>query len=93
MFPDNFKYGIWIGARKAPKPSADFFWVNTGRPLLFSHFRSDQPDNSGGQEYCIHLDYEPIDHHGWNDVHCTTEISFACQTRQTGMVIELEKCG
>lgn len=78
----NLRLGVWIGARRVPRNSTNFFWITTGKPLLFSYFRPDQPDNYENSENCLHLRTSSNSVvHGWNDIPCDDQIGFACQTR------------
>jgi cysteine-rich repeat protein len=55
----------WLGLYSPPSAPAAFHWV-TGEALGYSAFAPGQPDNLGGDEWCIV--YDPLT--GWRDVPC-----------------------
>ncbi|XP_054740031.1 perlucin-like [Anastrepha obliqua] len=52
-------------------------WFHTGRPISYVNWRIGEPNNLGGQENCISF----ITDGRWNDLSCTCETFFICETR------------
>merc|ERR1719342_579749 len=71
----------WLGAfRVGPIPlrNDQWTWID-GKPMEFSYWSEDQPDNYNGYEFCLEMwpDYGPAK---WNDLPCDIGLdSFICQ--------------
>ncbi|KAH7710877.1 C-type lectin-2 [Aphelenchoides avenae] len=62
--------GIWIGFRRENALNAQWGWSD-GSPVDFKNFAPAQPDNSGGQEFCVDL-LTMVGLNGqWNDYDCS----------------------
>ena len=59
-------YGIWLGASDEAQ-EGHFVWIPSGRPLMFTDWGTDEPNNLNGDEDCLmYLLYE----RKWNDFPC-----------------------
>ncbi|KAB5523182.1 hypothetical protein PHYPO_G00149610 [Pangasianodon hypophthalmus] len=65
----------WIGAQDATQESV-WLWSD-GSVFDFSLWHSGEPNNSGGVERCVEMNYdgEVL----WNDARCDTNLYFVCQ--------------
>ncbi|XP_061597871.1 ladderlectin-like [Cololabis saira] len=68
----------WIGLTDAQQDGA-WFWSD-GSKLSFSNWNSGEPNNSGGNEECVHTNWGTPKN--WNDINCSGEFAFVCATRQ-----------
>jgi hypothetical protein len=74
--------GIYAGASDTQREGA-WVWVD-GTPVTYSVWREHQPDNVGAEgEGCLEfhsLGGQPFG--GWNDVACSTQRPFVCESRR-----------
>ncbi|XP_019771829.1 lithostathine-1-like isoform X1 [Dendroctonus ponderosae] len=71
--------GFYIGAKRCKGCPTSFYWEPTGKPIVYSNYLENQPDNSQGVENCIEL----TSTHGligWNDINCGVKRKYACQS-------------
>ena len=79
----------WIGAYRVGNKNEDdqFAWVD-GSPLAYEHFRENNPDNAGGNEFCVAILDSLSDNNGqWIDYDCWSKNhpkfaikNFVCQS-------------
>ncbi|XP_078118853.1 galactose-specific lectin nattectin-like [Sander vitreus] len=63
----------WIGGTDAVKV---FTWIWTdGSKFNFQIFNAGQPDNAGGAELCLEMNFQG---NNWNDRACSFPLSFVC---------------
>ncbi|XP_017768252.1 PREDICTED: C-type lectin 37Da-like [Nicrophorus vespilloides] len=75
----EYKEGLMIWTSAAMKEIGQFNWIYTGNPVEVSKWLSDQPNNFGKNEFCMHI---------WlynkqfvlNDIRCDTEAHFICES-------------
>ncbi|XP_019758250.1 C-type lectin domain family 18 member A [Dendroctonus ponderosae] len=79
---------VWLGGIRCPECSSEFIWDPTGKPVVYTHFQKDQPNNVGKSQNCLLLQYglykfnaTQKNSFGWNDYDCQTKQRFACQSR------------
>ncbi|XP_062382776.1 ladderlectin-like [Sardina pilchardus] len=61
----------WIGGTDAAQEGV-WFWSDGSR-FDYTHWKSGEPNNSGGNEHCVHTVGEY-----WNDVKCTYSYASVC---------------
>ncbi|CAG9765274.1 unnamed protein product [Ceutorhynchus assimilis] len=81
--PAGVTSGFWIsgGRMGACNAAHDFVFFNSGRPVIYSKYALNQPDNAGGKEGCLHIFKDTQNSYYWNDIPCETKFGFICQTR------------
>jgi hypothetical protein len=57
---------LWIGAKRTGSGLLDFEWEN-GNPFLYSNWKSDEPDNYGGNQYFVYMDLNSGNWADWKD--------------------------
>ena len=60
------EHALWIGLHRR-KPGGTFFWVD-GSPLDFANWSAGEPNNAGGNENCVHMQWDPASPGAWNDL-------------------------
>ncbi|KAF7273839.1 salivary C-type lectin 2-like [Rhynchophorus ferrugineus] len=73
--------GYWIFATNLDEKKA-YYWLNSGRRLLYSNFSAGQPDNYNNMENCLHVFHTTPGRFAWNDIPCNSNIRFLCQHNQ-----------
>nr|XP_039265857.1 lectin-like [Styela clava] len=70
-------YHTWIGLRKF---EGKFIWADgVDSTEGNTDWYAEQPDNSGGDEDCVH--FWPVDIWELNDVSCTRDMKYICEAR------------
>lgn len=72
------------GLTTVPKSQTEWYWVETGKKVDFGlKFGAGQPDNAGGNEFCLSLGKLP-GNFIFNDINCfgMHQFKFICQTRE-----------
>uniref|UniRef100_A0A8W8K3F6 Fibropellin-1 n=1 Tax=Magallana gigas TaxID=29159 RepID=A0A8W8K3F6_MAGGI len=69
---------IWIGLNDRTNEGA-FVWVENSAAISYSNWHTNQPDDAGDGEDCVHLIPST---HKWNDINCAANFSFICQAPQ-----------
>ncbi|XP_065145791.1 galactose-specific lectin nattectin-like [Paramisgurnus dabryanus] len=64
----------WIGAHDGEK-KGQWLWSD-GSQFDLTNWCSGQPDNSGGKEDCLEINFS--NNHCWNDAPCSTTMSYIC---------------
>lgn len=82
------KHPFWTAGTDQAEEGT-FFWLTTGRPVIYSNWHHDQPNNGGGtgnREDCLELtNFEDADKpFKWNDYQCRNPAYFVCQTWRDG---------
>lgn len=84
VLPDieaGWQFGYWIFATSLVN-NQTFYWLNSGRPLLYTKFNVNEPNNVLGGENCLEiLNVGTTKNFKWNDVPCHNKIKFICQSR------------
>ena len=70
---------IWIGLYKNPTDKSQWLWVDGSR-ATYTHWRSGEPNNSGGQEDCGNL-FSKTRGRAWNDLPCRSSLRYICEIR------------
>lgn len=78
-------HNLWLGGNDEFSSSRDykrpFYWTPTGKPFTFTFWSDNNPDNDRKREHCVHIwDKKPL--FQWNDIDCTTEMGFICESNQ-----------
>ncbi|XP_043207434.1 C-type lectin lectoxin-Phi2-like, partial [Amphibalanus amphitrite] len=77
LFSETEGSTFWIGLTRS---SGDPGWEwSDGSPLDHTNWLADEPNNSGGQEHCVHEWITASGSQGWNDRDCSHELKFLCQ--------------
>ena len=77
-------YNLWAGATDQELEGA---WLDrNGRTPTYFNWYPNQPDNSGGDENCLELLVAADADLRFNDVTCTQQNNFVCETPDTGVV-------
>lgn len=76
----------WIGATDAGH-EGEWLWTN-GVPVEKTNWLSGEPNNSGGGEDCLHINYKKVGK--WNDVGCNRKYPFHCQIQRPGYAYGLK---
>ena len=69
-------YGVWLGGSDVDNEGA-WIWMYSKRPLVFTAWKKDEPNNDGGRGHCLHL-YKSVDYL-WNDLSCDRKLAFICE--------------
>lgn len=78
----------WIGGTDYEQ-LMDFYWIANHESFSYNQWCEDQPDNSGGDEYCVH--YEPTkdgNNFCWNDLKCNFDMFYLCRERQYNVTVQ-----
>ena len=69
--------GIWLGATDKAQ-ERHFVWVPSGRPLMFTDWDTDEPNDSDGDEDCLMYSFQA---RKWNDFPCdhTSVFRWICE--------------
>uniref|UniRef100_A0A1I8NIS9 C-type lectin domain-containing protein n=1 Tax=Musca domestica TaxID=7370 RepID=A0A1I8NIS9_MUSDO len=70
---------LWIGAVRGDR-SDKFTWITTGEPLVYSFWKSGQPDNFGNAEFCLQIGWGS--EMQWNDHQCRANYGYICEYRK-----------
>nr|XP_055046133.1 galactose-specific lectin nattectin-like [Misgurnus anguillicaudatus] len=65
---------VWIGGHDG-EVYGQWLWSD-GSQYDFTNWCSGQPDNKGGKEHCVDLNFK--NNHCWNDVSCYATMSYIC---------------
>ncbi|KAG5877305.1 hypothetical protein JTB14_021100 [Gonioctena quinquepunctata] len=76
-FLGSGEYHFWTSG--TTMPDDHWVWLSTGRPILFTNWAPNEPDNAGGNEKCLEV-YTTIEALLWNDHGCTEEKYVICET-------------
>ncbi|XP_053688638.1 collectin-10-like [Sabethes cyaneus] len=81
---------VWIGASDLAQEGV-FYWHASGQRLRYTNWRSDNPDDFGGQEDCVNLVNIPASGWHWhaNDAGCIAAHYFICENVHPKQAIEL----
>lgn len=74
--PGNAWLGLFDEDGCAVGEPCDFMWVD-GTPLGFSLWAAGEPNNTGGGEHCVELNFQTGQ---WNDVPCANSRTIVCET-------------
>ena len=66
----------WIGLSDI-KTEGQFKWDGENTAAFFTNWISGQPDNSGGYEHCVHINFSYD--YKWNDNRCSATFMFICE--------------
>uniref|UniRef100_A0A0A9YLJ8 C-type lectin BFL-2 n=1 Tax=Lygus hesperus TaxID=30085 RepID=A0A0A9YLJ8_LYGHE len=71
---------IWIGATKLNSEKG-FFWMTDGETIYenYTNWYPGEPDNSGGNEYCLSYEWLSGGGIGWNDLACDELQPYVCE--------------
>jgi hypothetical protein len=58
----------WIGANRIQSP-ASWVWESSGLPLTYFNWHTGEPNNAGGNDYCVQIQAQVGGH--WNDASCS----------------------
>ncbi|VDH99999.1 mannose receptor, C type [Mytilus galloprovincialis] len=69
-------HGYWMGAEDFT--NGKWRWVNDSSKVQYTHWKIDEPNNSGGVEHCAH--FWRYANYRWNDTNCTHGgIGYLCE--------------
>ncbi|XP_035679673.1 alpha-N-acetylgalactosamine-specific lectin-like [Branchiostoma floridae] len=68
----------WFGLHDQ-REEGSFEWVDGSALGTYSPWASEQPDNYGGSEDCVHYSSYWTTKEKWNDASCTSVFYFICQ--------------
>ncbi|XP_074025540.1 C-type lectin mosGCTL-1-like [Leptinotarsa decemlineata] len=71
--------GYWFWASGTVLADDHWVWMSTGRPILFTNWIKNQPDNFGNNEKCLEARYS-YESLMWNDAVCTAARYAICET-------------
>ncbi|KAG5867130.1 hypothetical protein JTB14_006257 [Gonioctena quinquepunctata] len=71
-------YPFWTSGTTMPDDR--WVWLSTGKPIIFTNWSPNQPDNAGGNEKCLEATYHPNKPFMWNDHGCTVKKYVICET-------------
>ncbi|KAK0140766.1 Macrophage mannose receptor 1 [Merluccius polli] len=66
----------WIGLSDKLAEN-QYAWVD-GRPVLYTNWDSNEPNNHGGAEHCVAMTHSYLVSGRWNDAACSADWSFVC---------------
>ena len=64
----------WIGINDRNTES-QFVYTSSGERIIISNWKSGEPNNYGGNENCVHFDFNEV----WNDDLCSKHFYFICE--------------
>ena len=71
---------VWIGGTDAASEGT-WKWSPSGMPLSYTNWYYREPNNDWGNEHCLEL--VPRWSGKWNDLDCTANRKYVCETRPT----------
>lgn len=74
---ENDVAGIWIGAR-FDRTRNNFVWESSDTLLSYTYWEAGNPNNMGGNQYCVEMN-PGIHNFTWNDDDCSTTNRFICE--------------
>jgi flagellin-like hook-associated protein FlgL len=81
----DLKKTMWIGGHQLPgskEPDGGWVW-RTGEPVIYSNWASSEPNNAGGNESGIQINYPGHPFGSWNDI-----IDSKFNTQNAGYLLE-----
>jgi len=72
--------GLWIGLHRT-EPGGKFVWAN-GSPLDYAHWLTGEPNNAGGNENCVQIQWYPAAPGTWNDLNEATQMNSVVELRE-----------
>ncbi|EAT41960.1 AAEL006456-PA [Aedes aegypti] len=69
---------VWIGANDIAE-EGQFTWQATGENVTYTNWKPGQPNNYGGKEDCVHIQYTANVDFQWNDDQCSKKKYFICE--------------
>lgn len=54
-----------------------WFWMTTGKPVVYKNWQEGEPNNVNEGEHCIHLHH--LNSLKWNDSKCENEWYYICE--------------
>ncbi|XP_050518115.1 perlucin-like [Diabrotica virgifera virgifera] len=79
----------WFWTSGTILPDNKWVWMRTGRPILYSNWSPNQPDNAGGNEKCLEVHYHYTRGLVWNDKNQDDNIHVLCEAKITKSVAEM----
>ncbi|XP_050518120.1 perlucin-like [Diabrotica virgifera virgifera] len=83
LFSNKGEYWFWTSGTTLPHDK--WVWMSTGRPIVFTNWQKNQPDNWEGKEHTLEVEY----HYGkdleWNDLDQDRYLNALCK-------VNIEKC-
>ncbi|XP_059473353.1 ladderlectin-like [Neocloeon triangulifer] len=79
----NIEGTIWFSGTDLGSES-DFYWATSGQKIDYNDYArynnsSQEPNNAGGNENCLHYNSFLRDQRGWNDFGCLSRSRFLCE--------------
>ncbi|KAK2182377.1 hypothetical protein NP493_355g01020 [Ridgeia piscesae] len=69
---------LWTGANDMAQEGR-WTWVGTGKPLGYTNWRPNEPNNHNLNQHCIYFGASAHSH-GWDDWHCyAARLNFVCE--------------
>lgn len=69
---------MWIGLRQDEAGEGGYAWTD-GSPLDFTNYKTDQPEDHGGSDNCLIIDWQSSYSNGWESHNCQSELGFVCE--------------
>ncbi|KAF7284213.1 hypothetical protein GWI33_022462 [Rhynchophorus ferrugineus] len=73
----GWQNGYWIFALNLGK-SSNYYWLESGKPLIYSIFSPGQPDNADPHN-CLLISKTTNGSFEWHDVRCDQKLRFICK--------------
>ncbi|XP_017768247.1 PREDICTED: E-selectin-like [Nicrophorus vespilloides] len=78
----EYRNGLMIWTAGAMKDVDQFYWMNTGNPVLSSRWHPGEPNNGYGNSHCMQI-WIKNSTFLFDDTQCSNKRFFICQSKKT----------
>ncbi|KAG5900637.1 hypothetical protein JTB14_005914 [Gonioctena quinquepunctata] len=72
---------FWTSASNLADPPHEWVWLSTGNHMIYTNWYPGEPNgNTNTTENCVEVRYWGSDGFTWNDLRCSAELLFICES-------------